>query len=386
METNKKLRIAVLSRNFVCTGGGAERYAIALVEQLAEQHDVHVFAQTIQHNHPKVQYHLIGMPLRRPRWINQIYFATATWWATRQGFDIVHSHENTWHGNVQTVHVLPVKYNLFHNKHGMHRVLRWIKVATSPRLLAYLALEKMRFSLQKQRAIISVSKTLNEVMLQTYPEATSGLKVIPPGIDAIPGRASSANQSAAREKFKLPLTGHCILFVGNDFRKKGLPTLIQTMTKLPDDVFLAIAGHSSQKPEMDQIIKSEGLEKRVFYLGAVSSINEAYQAAEFLVHPTLEDTYAMVVLEAMAHGLPVVVSNEEYCGISAELENESNALFLSNPRDVDELTSACLKLLSNSKLVSKLSDGGLAFAMNSSWKQVKSVHGAVYSQLTSSSL
>lgn len=386
METNKKLRIAVLSRNFISTGGGAERYAIALVEQLAEQHEVHIFAQTIQHNHPQVQYHLIGMPLRRPRWINQIYFATATWWATRQGFNIVHSHENTWHGNVQTVHVLPVKYNLFHNKHGMHRVLRWIKVATSPRLLAYLALEKMRFSLQKPRAIISVSNTLNEVMLQTYPEATTGLKVIPPGIDAIPGRASSAKKAAAREKFKLPLTGRCILFVGNDFRKKGLPTLIQTLTKLPDDVFLAVAGHSAQRPEMDQIIKSEGLEKRVLFLGAVSNINEAYQAADFLVHPTLEDTFAMVVLEAMAHGLPVVVSNAAYCGIAAELENGINAILLSNPKDVAELAAACLNLLNHSDLSGKLSDAALAFANNSSWYQVRDIHIDVYSQLTSAAV
>ena len=43
----KRLRIAVLNRIFRPTGGGAERYSIALVEQLAAQHDIHVFAQQI---------------------------------------------------------------------------------------------------------------------------------------------------------------------------------------------------------------------------------------------------------------------------------------------------------------------------------------------------
>ena len=89
MDSHPKLRIAVLSRNFVATGGGAERYAIALVEQLAQQHEIHVYAQTIAHQHPSVTYHQVATPLRRPRWINQLYFATATWWATRKGFDIV---------------------------------------------------------------------------------------------------------------------------------------------------------------------------------------------------------------------------------------------------------------------------------------------------------
>ena len=102
-------KIAVLSRNFSTTGGGAERYAVAVVEQLAQRHEVHVFTQQVGNRIAGVTYHPVALPLRRPRWINQMYFATATWWATRRGFDVVHSHENSWHGQVQTVHVLPVK-------------------------------------------------------------------------------------------------------------------------------------------------------------------------------------------------------------------------------------------------------------------------------------
>jgi glycosyltransferase involved in cell wall biosynthesis len=141
----RKLRIAVFNRTFSPTGGGAERYSIALVEQLSARHEVHVFAQEIDHQWPGVTYHRVSAPMRKPRWINQLWFATATWWATRRGFDVVHSHENTWHGEVQTVHVMPVKYNLFQGRHGLRRVLRWIKVVTSPRLLAYLALERARY-------------------------------------------------------------------------------------------------------------------------------------------------------------------------------------------------------------------------------------------------
>ena len=109
----KRLRVAVLNRNFSPIGGGAERYSIALVEELAQRHEIHVFAQKIEHQWPGVTYHKLWTPLTKPRWINQIWFAVTSWWATRQGFDVVHSHENTWHGQVQTVHVLPIKYNLF---------------------------------------------------------------------------------------------------------------------------------------------------------------------------------------------------------------------------------------------------------------------------------
>ena len=121
VSRDKRLRIAVLNRIFKSTGGGAERYSIALVEQLAARHEIHVFAQQIEHQWPGVTYHRVGQALARPRWINQLWFAIATWRLTRKGFDVVHSHEMTWHGNVQTVHVQPVRYSLFKDRAGTQR-------------------------------------------------------------------------------------------------------------------------------------------------------------------------------------------------------------------------------------------------------------------------
>ena len=63
----RRLRIAVFNRTFSPTGGGAERYSIALVEELAQRHDVHVFAQQIDHALPGVTYHL-GNMVGHPKW------------------------------------------------------------------------------------------------------------------------------------------------------------------------------------------------------------------------------------------------------------------------------------------------------------------------------
>ncbi|MBU3740125.1 MAG: glycosyltransferase family 4 protein, partial [Rhodoferax sp.] len=65
----RRLRVAVLTRVFAPWGGGAERYAMALVEQLAARHEIHVFAQTVQHQWPGVHYHRIARPFARPRWL-----------------------------------------------------------------------------------------------------------------------------------------------------------------------------------------------------------------------------------------------------------------------------------------------------------------------------
>lgn len=369
------MRIAVLSRNFSSSGGGAERYSIALVEQLSARHEVHVFAQTIAHQFPGVQYHLIPMPLRKPRWINQLWFAFATWKATRQGFDIVHSHENTWHGNVQTVHVLPIKHTLFAGKSGVGLALRWLKVATSPRLLAYLWLEKMRYRVQPNRKVVLTSDTLRAVMLSAYPHSKSMLHCIPPGVKAAPGSASPESIREARVKLHLPEHVFLILFVGNDMRKKGLPTLLDALRLLPG-VHLAVVGNGEYLPEMRE--RSQALDGRVHFLGAMQQVDDAYVACNCLVHPTLEDTYAMVVLEAMAHGLPVIVSNAKYCGIAVELLSEGNALLLSDPRVTQEIVGDVLKVLRDTELTSRLQVNALAFAGGRTWSRVCSAHEALF--------
>ena len=307
-STPCRLRIAVLNRNFSATGGGAERYSIALVELLANRHDIHVFAQHINHTWPGVTYHRVSQHMTRPRWLNQLWYVGATWWATRRGFDIVHSHENTWHGNIQTMHVLPVKYNLFHGRQGMAYVWRWLKVATSLRLMVYLWLERQRLSGRQPRAIVVTSESLKAQTALAYPASRQALKVVTPGVDHIVGAATAEKQLGARQRLGLPAIGQCILFIGNDYRKKGLTTLLAAMAQLPMGCFLAVVGNPKQIPSFKAQAEAAGLTNRVFFLGAQKRMDVVYSAANFLVHPTLEDTFAMVVLEAMAHGLPVIVS------------------------------------------------------------------------------
>jgi len=84
----------------------------------------------------------------------------------------------------------------------------------------------------------------------------------------------------------------------------------------PDQLACAFA-------QVQDELRASGQGSRVYFLGALSSVDVAYQAADCLVHPTLEDTFAMVVLEALAHGLPVVVSSARYCGIAPRVSESA---------------------------------------------------------------
>ncbi len=367
---SRKLRIAVFNRTFSSAGGGAERYSIELVEQLSAAHEIHVFAQEIDHNWPGVIYHRVSAPLRKPRWVNQLWFASATWWATRRGFDVVHSHENTWHGEVQTVHVLPVKYNLFQGRTGWRRLLRWLKVVTSPRLLTYLGLERLRYAARPGRQVVVTSDSLKAIMAASYPACSAMVSVVTPGISMPAEPVTPALKRAARGLLGLPVEARCLLFVGNDYRKKGLPTLLEALAQLPADVVLAVVGNAAHIPAFREQAQALEIGGRVFFLGSLKEVGPAYEAADCLVHPTLEDTFAMVVLEAMAHGLPVVVSGPAYCGISGLLRHAVNAMILDDPRDANNLAQLLARVLGQQTLQEQLAQGAQEFASQYQWREI----------------
>ena len=357
-----------MSRNFSARGGGAERYSVALVQQLAQRHELHVFAQHWEQALPGIIYHRVPQPLKRPRWINQLYFAWATWRMTRSGFDAVHSHETSWHGDIQTVHVLPVRHNLFDGRSTLGKARQWLKVLTSPRLIAYLWLEACRYRPQAQRHIVLTSNTLLAVMQRSYPRALPLCTVVPPGVALVEGKADAATQAQARVRLGLPLGVGMLLFVGNDMRKKGLPALLQAMAVLPADLHLAVVGQSEQRAALQKAAAALG--PRVHFLGSMADVADAYRAADCLVHPTLEDTYAMVVLEALAHGLPVVVSAARYCGIAAELQDGVNAIVLADPRAPEAIAAAVHRALATPALSAK----ALEFARHRTWQEVAARH------------
>lgn len=374
------MKIAVFNRIFSKKAGGAERYSVALVEELATKHEFHVFAQDVDHNWPGVTYHRTSAPLRRFRWLNQLWYATATWWATRTGFDIVHSHENTWHGNVQTVHVLPIKHNLLKGKAGWDKVGAWLKVLTSPRLLAYLALEQGRFAKQKNRHIIVTSPSLLGIFKAAYPHSGNALSVITPGVVKA---GLSADKAIAKRALGVPEDGFTIAFVGNRYDIKGLPTLLLALQTMPSHVNLLVVGNAEQVTMYQAQAEKLGIGQRVRFLGAVNGVEQVYLAADCLAHPTLEDTFAMVVLEAMSYGLPVVVSREKYCGIAGLLTDGLNALILDEPKNAKALLQLLLSIVGNAVLRTRLSDEGLKFASGFVWATKAQEQEQIYLQITS---
>lgn len=372
------LKVAILNRNFFRSAGGAESYSVSIAEGLADHRDargepdfeVHVWSQTCDHSYPRITYHNVPGKIRR-RWINQLWYALYTWWHTRSGYDIVHSHENTWHGNVQTIHVRPVKYHLMEGLSGLKRMMRQLKIATSPRLLFYVWVESARHAAKGNRVVVAVSDAMRDQTLLAFPGCDPSMPVIPPGV----GKPNEAlSQRDARQRLGVPVDGELILFCGNDYSRKGLPHLLGALAELRAGAragrempHLVVAGDPAQVAKHTELAQALGVAGLVHFVGRCPDMAVGYRAADILVHPTLEDSFAMVVLEAMSYGLPVIVSGPRYCGISALLEKGREAVLLDDPRDVPALAGEIERVLSSDTLRRSLVEGGKAFAAQRQW-------------------
>jgi UDP-glucose:(heptosyl)LPS alpha-1,3-glucosyltransferase len=379
--TQPRYRVAVLSRRFERHLGGAENYAVSLVEELAAQHDITVFCKSHGQPLPGVRYCRMTWGLRRPRWIDQWLFALWAWWQTRHGFDVVHSHENVFHGQVQTVHVLPVIHNLFANKQGGRWLMTWLKVALSPRLLAYVVLERLRLARHRHRIIVAASQPLADVLSRRFHWLPGQLQVLPPGVRVPPSQPDSAQQQArahAREALKLPPAATLLLMIGHDYRKKGLGALLQALARLPRVVHLVVVGQSSQIPEWAPLAAQAGLTERVHFLGVLHDTRPAYEACDILVHATLEDTFGMVTLEAMAHRLPLIVSRAPYCLSSSQLQDGQQALILQDPTSPDEIADCVERILDDAALRAHLTAQALRHAQDFAWPALAQRQSALY--------
>jgi glycosyltransferase involved in cell wall biosynthesis len=104
-----------------------------------------------------------------------------------------------------------------------------------------------------------------------------------------------------------------VLFVGNFLRCKGIHLLIEAISRIRDDnVVLFLVGGGYEEPRYKKQVEDGGLGNRVIFAGPKSpdEVPSYYNLADFLVLPsTLSESFGMVVIEAMASGIPAIVSS-----------------------------------------------------------------------------
>lgn len=189
----------------------------------------------------------------------------------------------------------------------------------------------------------------------------------------------------ARQKLagSYALPEHFILFVSTIEPRKNITALLQAMRKLKDDYRLPhkllLAGRKGWLfDDVFATIAQLKLEQDCVFLGRVSADNllYLYNAADLLVHPAFYEGFGLPPLEAMACGTPVVTSN-----VSALPEIVGDAGALVDPNDIDGLTVAIWRALTDQQMRATMVERGLARAGQFSWQRAARETLQVYHQL-----
>jgi len=159
-----------------------------------------------------------------------------------------------------------------------------------------------------------------------------------------------------------------ILAVGSDQPNKNIETIIRLMAKLPDNYRLVKVGKTTYTRHL---IQELNLENRVIYKDnlAENELADIYRGSDMLVFPSLFEGFGIPVLEAMASGLPVIVSNR-----ASLPEVVGDAGVISDPLDVDfmvEKTRSILEDKRETKGFRQMSVRRAAFfSMENQYKQI----------------
>jgi glycosyltransferase involved in cell wall biosynthesis len=174
-----------------------------------------------------------------------------------------------------------------------------------------------------------------------------------------------ALRPSSRALFNFSDNDFVLLLVGNDWKVKGLDHLLRALELNQDLPFRLLVVGGDQPSLYANRLRQSKIESRVTFQLPSSDVMQFYAAADAYVGPSLQDSFGLPVLEAMACGLPVISS--VHSGVSAFINHGENGLLLRDPERPEELAALLKQLFEGKSLQKKLGAAAAETAAMHTW-------------------
>lgn len=179
-----------------------------------------------------------------------------------------------------------------------------------------------------------------------------------------------------------------VLFVGRLAEKKGVTYLIDAMKDVENGKLMIVGGGPLEENLKRQVIEA-GLSDKVTFLGPKSheELKTVYASADIFCAPSItasdgdKEGFGLVILEAMASGIPVIASNSG--GIPDIIKNTQNGILVEE-KDVDGLSAAINELIRNDSYKEKLVENGYKTADKFSYTNIGNEYNRIIEKVLSS--
>ncbi|BDZ64519.1 hypothetical protein GCM10025877_14570 [Agromyces mangrovi Wang et al. 2018] len=167
--------------------------------------------------------------------------------------------------------------------------------------------DRVRYRGRRHRAVVALTSHEAELLVDEYGRVRAPIHVIPNGVDLDRFRPpTDAERATARAEIDVADGRTLAVFVGHEFERKGLPIAIDALGGAPDVSLLVVGGTNDMIRRARAHARRYGVADRVHFVGTHADPVPFFWAADLLVLPSAYEANALVVLEALACGLPVV--------------------------------------------------------------------------------
>ena len=358
------MKIALVVHDFDLNYGHG-RYSVELARRLALRHDVHVYANRFA---VPLEAHFTfqKVPAWRSTSLSTVltFISPAETLLRRQAFDIIHAQGlSCWHADVVTAHMCnAAKARQLPPTQWHKRLFPWVVTW----------LERRFYQRTRARHLIAISRQFGGEIVDYY-GWKKPLTVIYHGTDTdqFSAPASAEAREQARARYQLKPDAWVWLFMGEAI--KGLREVITQLPYFPEATLLVIS-RSPLDPFREQA-RGLGVAGRIRFWGVETSPALSYQAADAFVYPCRYEPFGLVVAEAMATELPVIVG--QHVGAAEWIKHQQNGL-LCDPAQPDSLRQQLTWLRADGGRARAVGGAARATALQHSWAACAVATEAVY--------
>ena len=262
-------------------------------------------------------------------------------------FDVILGFGNTIYMNVYQshggVHRFSTSRKVYSESNSVLRLLKRMLIVLSPKDKARHWIESAPFRIKPRPQIIAISEMVRDDMVSFYGVDKDVIELVYNGID------TERYNIGLRERLRGPLRESlglkeediAFVFMSYDLRKKGIAPLIDAVAQLRRSKvgrFKLLVVGEKPHPALSRRISDLDLEETVIFAGPTKSPGEYYANCDVLVLPTFYDACSLVVMEAMACGLPAITTTAN--GASGIITHGKDGYNISHPPNSNELADA----------------------------------------------
>lgn len=346
-------RIAVVSP-FIDKRHGTERRIAEWITRLPPEYEIHIYSQRVEDvDLARMRWHRIPR-IPGPHILNFLWWLAANhlwrWWdAHARGLkpDLVYTAgTNCWDADLISVHIVFAEFVRLAEpelRFGANPARFWPRLLHRRlyyRLITFL--ERRMYANPRSRLILIAKKTADD--LKRHYGLPGPFPIVYIGLDKDIFNPVLRRhlRPEVRKQLDIAENQFALVLVGNDWKKKGLVTLIEALAQLKDlPLVLVVAGKDDPAPYLGRI-RELGLEGKVKFCPSRSDVQWYYAAADVYTGPSLEDTFAQPPAEAMACGLPVITTATN--GTAEIITDGVDGLILQDPNNTAGLVERIRRL------------------------------------------